>query len=336
MGTHETKTTKTAKTPRPTAEGATSSRVAQALVAMRARQPTIDDALREAFRRQRTDAYCTLLGGRTRGALVFRDAMAWARRIDGALKKPDRSGVPITGEHFAWYLECLEALRLGLVAKAGAADGSGDAAQALDAARRLGDAVAVRLARRLREVAGGDPAWTHELAEAQANTGVEDATVTRLRGLAGLVERWLDRGDAGIRALLAVHGVAAEDARRARAAARALDDALDAKPAANAVARDTPAVNLAEGRVLVCMRQFRKMLAEAREEGRTTLVLVPGPATRGVVVPRREEEAEAQAGGGPDGDGGEGGGEAAAPEKPAVKRGAKKASTRKARRKRAS
>ena len=62
------------------------------------------------------------------------------------------------------------------------------------------------------------------------------------------------------------------------AAAKALEDAIAKRPAAGQVDRDGPAVNEAEGRLLYVMRPLWDDLAEAREDGLTSLQLTVTPS----------------------------------------------------------
>ncbi len=50
--------------------------------------------------------------------------------------------------------------------------------------------------------------------------------------------------------------------------------------------RDLPAVNRAEGRVLLEMRGAMRIFAKANEKSRDVPRLVPGKATRAVLAPR--------------------------------------------------
>ncbi|XXX79628.1 hypothetical protein WMF30_12730 [Sorangium sp. So ce134] len=282
---------------------------------LRLRRP-LTDVQRAAFRSRFSDAQCDEHGGRAKSGPVFREALDWAARIQKTLAGP-HEGLRYSEERFTWLLECLLALAKER-ALYKSAQGSPDAARCLgEQARAASLELRDDLLGMLAELAGGVEAEAEALAKAQGTADDDRELAASLRGLAGLAEDWLRRGGDVERALVASTGLAQAHAQAAWRSADELERAAgdvvraeggEAEAASGGAApgeggegdggtRDATAVARAEGRLLREMAVAMRSFAEARRKNRAIRKLVPGPATRGVLKPRkaRAPEPEAQA-----------------------------------------
>lgn len=277
---------------------------------LRLRRP-LTEVQRAAFRSRFSDAQCDEHGGRAKSGPVFREGLDWAARIQKTLEGP-REGLRYSEERFTWLLECL----LGLAKERAlykSAQGSPDAARCLgEQARAASLELRDDLLGTLAELAGGVEAEVEALAKAQGTAAEDRELAASLRALAGLAEDWLRRGGDVDRALVASAGLTHAHAQAAwrsadeleRAAgdvARAASDGAEvasdgAAPGESGEGatgqRDAIALARAEGRLLREMAVAMRSFAEARRKNRSIRKLVPGPATRRVLKPRKTRAAE--------------------------------------------
>ncbi|WP_437969567.1 hypothetical protein WMF04_09800 [Sorangium sp. So ce260] len=286
---------------------------------LRLRRP-LTDVQRAAFRSRFSDAQCDEHGGRAKSGPVLREGIAWAERIQKTLEGP-HEGLRYSEERFTWLLECLLGLARERALRKGA-QGSADAARCLgEQARAASLELRDDLAGMLAELAGGVEAEVEALAKAQGTAADDRELAASLRALAGLAEDWLRRGGDVDRALVASAGLTQAHAQAAwrsadeleRAAgdvARAASDAPEiasdgAAPGEGGEGdtgeRDATALARAEGRLLREMAVAMRSFAEARRKNRAIRKLAPGPATRGVLKPRKTRASEPEAqGSGPE------------------------------------
>ncbi|WP_437726463.1 hypothetical protein [Sorangium sp. So ce861] len=275
---------------------------------LRLRRP-LTDVQRAAFRSRFSDAQCDELGGRAKSGPVFREALDWAARIQKTLEGP-HEGLRYSEERFTWLLECLLALAKER-ALYKSAQGSPDGARCLgERARAASLELRDDLLGMLAELAGGVEAEVEALAKAQGTAADDRELAASLRALAGLAEDWLRRGGDVERALVASAGLtqahaqaawrSADDIERAAAdVARVAGEGAEGAEIASGGAapgeggegdegkRDATALARAEGRVLREMAVAMRSFSEARRKNRAIRKLVPGPATRGVLKPRK-------------------------------------------------
>jgi hypothetical protein len=166
-----------------------------------------------------------------------------------------------------------------------------------------------RLVARMRRFAGEREQENKALDEALGSIASDEELGRSIKGLVTLAQQWLARTDAASLVLLASAKLTKEVVAEALAAGTALmGAAADATEDRTVGGRDSAAVNVSEGAVLYEMRYALDAVGEAHEEHRAIRKLVPGPATRGVLGPRKGKrdagkDAEAPEGGA-DGGGG--------------------------------
>lgn len=241
------------------------------LAVIRAHFPALPSSTAAAMLAHHDADVCRVKGTATRATDTFRIAMAWARTFGEHRDDPAVRGASVC---VRWFLDCLIALGAELSAKAAATNPVRDGAlrdATLNAELRLR-----RATRRARDAAGTERPKLDALDRALSHDGVGDATVARIRRLAALLDDW--RGSSsGIAATLEVYGVTADTVRSLRDAAQTLEEAIARRPAQRQIDRDTPAINTLEGRLYLVMRPLWDELAEAREDGATSLQLSVSP-----------------------------------------------------------
>jgi hypothetical protein len=237
------------------------------LAEIRAKFPPLSHDLAADLLAHHGDEACRTHGGSTRAAEVFRGAMAWARTFGAHAGEPGVSPVRVR-----WFLDCLTTLGVLLSGRTTAtnpADESG-----YDDAATKADKLLVRTARRARDAAGTQAAWRDAIDAALKSDDERDVRIAKLTRFADLLGRWLKGPKAPP---LSAYDITEATVTALRDAAIALDEAIANKPAPGQAGRDSPAVNVAEGRVLYVMRPLWDDLAEAREDGITSLQLTVTP-----------------------------------------------------------
>lgn len=250
------------------------------LAVIREGYPALSEAVAAVFLAAWSEDSCRAHGAQTRGVDVFRAAMNWARTLES--KRGDAAIDPV---HARWFLDC--ATLLGRTLSGDAPSRDPRWVSSMDDAQKSAATRVARVSRRLGELAGDDAARRASLDHALAPVDGKDLAVSRLEGLASLCEAW--RGELG--AALDAKGLGADACADLRARAKAITDLAAKRPAPTQLqaARDTPATNAAEGRLLRAMRPLWDDFAEAREDGRSALLLTVTPALlRGMGLnPRR-------------------------------------------------
>lgn len=223
---------------------------------------------------------CREKGKNTRAADIFRAAMSWARTFGEHASDPALSQVRVR-----WFLDCATALGNNLSGRAPAPNPPVDAEDLTTSADRL----LKRTERRARDATGTNRSWRAALDRALTPDGVHDDRVSKLAQLAELLNAWLRASSAPP---LVAYDLNMATVTALNTAAESLNAALASKPAAKQIDRDSPAINATEGRLLYVMRSLWDDLAEAREDGTTSLLLTVSPALlRGMdVASRRKKE----------------------------------------------
>lgn len=242
------------------------------LTAIRRLFPVLDDATAAALLASHDADTCREKGTATRSADTFRGAMMWARTFGENSEDPAVESAAI---RVRWFLDCLNALGSAIAGNAVSDDPVAEGRYqdlATDAERLL-----ARSARRARDAAGTLRTRLDAIDAAMAYDGAGDPLVARLRKLARLIDDWRT-SSAPDAPLLAAYGVTAQTVYRMRDAAQALEDAFANRPAPRQVDRDTPGINTAEGRLYFVMRSLWDDLADARDDGTTSLQLAVSPA----------------------------------------------------------
>lgn len=230
---------------------------------------------------QHSDDDCKEKGSSTKATDVFRAGMSWARTIGEQIGKP---GFPT---HLCrWFLDCLTVLGQHVMG-APTTKNPSDEASYLDVTSKA-DKLLVRTRSLLKSAAGNNETHKAELAKAFDNKDALDERVANLKGAIGLVKYWLGaKGGPPLEA----YEITEDTLKELQAAAKELDGAIARKPAAQQSNRDTPGVNISEGRVLFVMRTLWDRLAEAREDNKTNVTLTVNPAIlRGLDLVKRKKK----------------------------------------------
>jgi hypothetical protein len=238
--------------PKKQKNGARESQV----VALLAGWPPLAEAHRDAFRALVDDGECERLGKKTKSAAVLKEATAFCKTIDRALRAQPfalrRYGAP----RFAWMLECVHALEDAVLADAT------PGARAMAHARR----VHADLVLALEIVASGNAGAAKRLEAAKGSVDGRS-----LRALAELADELGRSDDLRTRALVASVTLRADDAHAARAAAAALEAAPNGK-------HDSAETDRVEGRVLAEMRFAKRMFDRVRASNRNVPAIKLGKA----------------------------------------------------------
>lgn len=268
----------------------------RALHELQARHGHIDEAHRAAFDSLGNAAQRVALGGRTRAAGVFEDGVSWAVEIDIAFSK-FKAVVEehYSRERFTYFLDRLAALDAALTGHGSQHDGTGE--KRLTAEERQKEAAALRskVIDKMEGVAGTRPTERKDLDRAigsVANLGQS------ILDLVTLGRSWLTGKDPQV-TLLCKSARLTEELLAATAAAGAAlsTSGTDARLAGRKRSADSPEVNLIEGWVLKEMDEAQRCFANAHDESSLVRRLIPGPATRAVLGPRKPPRAEAPAAG---------------------------------------
>jgi hypothetical protein len=262
------KKTRRAKTPAPAAPTLQElPGELRQLAEIRAKFPALSHDVSADLLAHHDDASCRERGGGTRAIEVFRGAMAWARTFGAHVGEPGVSAVRVR-----WFLDCLTSLGVQITGRSTAANPSDESGYD-DAASRA-DKLLKRVSRRAYDAAGTVSAWRSAVDTALTPEEDRDARVSKLSRLAALLARWIKGPKAPP---LSSYDLGAATVTALNAAATALDEAIANKPAPAQADRDSPAINTAEGRLLLVMRPLWDDLAEAREDGLTSLQLTVTP-----------------------------------------------------------
>jgi hypothetical protein len=279
--------------PKPAPAGAPAaatepSKLVLVLSRIKTRVPALSDLQREAFHSLMTDPQRAALGARTRGDGVATDAVAWIVQIDEDAREYPALFTFYAAERFAYFVERTEALAQQLLTESDkrGAKGTikGTAATASDTAKLLRN----RVLRRLEAYAGDRVPEGDEITKARGSIADDDATAGSIHDLVKLARSWMARTSPQSQVLAAAAGLTPALCEEAVRAGQALTGAAaDATAAGRARGTDSPAVNVREGGVLREMREAMLAVEEAHEQHGAIRRLTPGPATRGVLGPRR-------------------------------------------------
>lgn len=132
---------------------------------------------------------------------------------------------------------------------------------------------------------GRNEAWIVPLGErlTSGDHAEFDAEATRPYRVADAIDAWLEGADALVRHALAGRGVTVATSKACRGDGDATETARKGASGRLDGGRDTPTINLAEGRVLVLMQDVFRSVNLARAERTTTLILRPGAATQRII-----------------------------------------------------
>ena len=283
------------KPKKPASSTAAKSRAHDVVERLLTEQPSLTEAQRGAFSARFSSAACEEMGGRTKSEGVLTNALEWTGPMAKALKKHPQPLRRYGSARFAWFLESVRALADAREAQQIADGATGVAKARAQRAQKAALASREELLETLEALVEGAGEAEDAVADAAKITDKADSIVTALRALAALAKGWLQRDDAAAKALVASVGLALDEITTAELAADTLDAAgADRTIEGRVVVRDLPAVNRAEGRVLLEMRGAMRIFAKANEKSREVPKLVPGKATRSVLAPRTASKAKGE------------------------------------------
>ncbi len=283
------------KAKKPSSPKTTRSRAHEVIERLLADQPALGTAQREAFSARHGGAACEEMGGRTKSEGVLANALEWTGPMAKALKKHPQPLRRYGAARFAWFLESIRALADAREVQQIADGATGIARTRAQRAQKSAIESREELLETLEALAEGNDDAIAVVARAAKITDKADTIVAALRALAALGQEWLARTDAAAKALVESVGLTLDEITTAAHAADALDAAgADRTIEGRVVVRDLPAVNRAEGRVLLEMRGAMRIFANANEKNREVPRLVPGKATRGVLAPRTAGKAKGE------------------------------------------
>jgi hypothetical protein len=285
----------TDKAKKPASPAPTKSRAHQVIERLLVDQPSLTAAQRGAFSARHSDAACEEMGGRTRSEGVLANALEWTGPMAKAMKKHPQPLRRYGAARFAWLLESIRALADAREVQQIADGATGVAKTRAQRAQKSALESREELLETLEALVEGAGEAEAAVARAAKITDKADSIVTALRALAALGRDWLARNDAASKALVESVGLTLDEITTAELAAGALDAAgADRTIEGRVVVRDLPAVNRAEGRVLLEMRGAMRIFAKANEKNREVPRLVPGKATRSVLAPRTASKAKGE------------------------------------------
>ncbi|MEP7125694.1 MAG: hypothetical protein ABJE95_32490 [Byssovorax sp.] len=257
------------------------------------RWPALDPKHRRAFQKLANDLDRSKLGARTKGIGVLQDGVAWATQMDTALRQYGTGALKAySPARFVYFLESLTSLADQLTA-ARAKNKSVGAVRGTAASHREA-AIAARdnLLSPLRTFAGSRDPETTALDEATGTIDPDDRLGESLADLAALARTWLALKDEDSIFLAADAGLTADLATAAVTSAKALTgSAAGARLEGHVAGNDPPLVNLAEGGVLLEMKEAMRLFGEANARHPAVKKLSPGPATRAALGKRPDAKA---------------------------------------------
>lgn len=298
MATSKTKTTSSSSkkpapqpppSPLPPAADYAPSTAQATLAGLLPRWPALEPKHRRAFQKLGTDLDRSKLGARTRGIGVLQDGTTWATQMDAALRQYGAGALKsYSPARFVYFLESLIALAEQLTAVRAKNKNVG-AARGTAASRREKALVArEELLSPLRTFAGERAQESDALDAATGTIDPDDHLGESLADLAALAHQWLALTDEDSVVLAAEAGLTGDLATAAITAAKALTgSAAEAKLEGYAAGNDPPLVNLAEGGVLLEMKEAMRLFNEAHAKYPAVKKLSPGPSTRGVLGRRK-------------------------------------------------
>ncbi|MFO0553299.1 MAG: hypothetical protein U0271_33255 [Polyangiaceae bacterium] len=271
MAKSKTAKSKASKKDKPDAvAGPSTSAELQQLAAIRERFPALSKEVADALYAQHDSESCRAKGKDTKSDATFRGAMAWARTLG-----ENATELPISSVKVRWFLDCLTLLGT-LLDKASPVDANPAYQAAFDACEREGKKLIARTERRLRDAAGSDAAWCAELAALPSPPDFRHPLVARLEDLEAALRRWLT--DPARAQLLTITDLTEASADALGAIRARANELLATRPAQGQFERDSPQLNIAEGRLYFIMRPLWDDLADARQDGETVLQLPVTPA----------------------------------------------------------
>ena len=260
------------------------------------RWSALDPKHRRAFQKLGNDLERSKLGARTKGIGVLQDGITWATQMDAALRQYGAGALKsYSPARYVYFLESLTSLAAEL-AVARTKNKSVGAARGTAASHR-DVAVGARenLLSPLLTFAGSRTPEGDQLGRATGTIETDDTLGESLASLAALARTWLALNDEDSVFLAAEAGLTVDLATAAIEAGKALTgSAAGAKLEGYVAGNDPPLVNLAEGGVLLEMKEAMRLFGEANAKHPAVKKLTPGASTRGMLGRRAAKAPEAK------------------------------------------
>ena len=234
-----------------------------------ARLPSLDDNHRKAFASQFTDTECTDMGVLTKSGTVRTATVAWVVEALPSLVDPALfTEIDYAPERLAWVTELTVSMDVAREAAGQKGAGQTEVRTVQELSRKKNKNLRARLLSKMSRVVKGDGLAAAEYARAGAAPTDEDLA-NSLKVLATLAENALNSTVPGVAVLAAAARLTAADVAAARGGAASLtttgeDVALGGRAQGD---RDTPAVNLIEGRIVLELKFLRDAFEDARSRG---------------------------------------------------------------------
>lgn len=277
---------KPALTGGPTVTPNLRRRALQQLVARHGRP---DEAHCAAFGELIDDTGRAELGAQTKGPGVLGEGVDWAITIDEAFRQyPAEVEEHYSRVRFTYFLAKLVDLSEAITAQEARRSGQGATRGTAADREAVAREARRRLVSKLRRYAGHRAAERQALTDATGQTGDVDALGRSIGKLAELGRAWLALEGISAQIQCASAGLTDKVIDAAVAAGEALAGAAaEATLAGRKRSADAPEVNLAEGSVLNEMEEAQGCFEDAHEATPLVPRLIPGPATRHVLGPKR-------------------------------------------------
>lgn len=266
-------------------EPGSSEEPVELLDALLASLPEIDDTHRALYERQQPAARVTELGKRTSALGFIPAAIKLYTQIEQAAEVAPARFRPFTPALRRWFFEQLVGLRAAIARRDQRAEGAGGVSAAVALAMSPARTARNALLAATELAVEGDAEAEMQLAQRRGTSVSPSAVVLSLRALADLADSLRKRKGALEQLAVAEAGLDASLVRDARAAAKALQRALDDAARVGRKQRgdhDSAEMNLFEGRATLTLRRMRAIYNHARHADPTLPALAVPPALGGV------------------------------------------------------
>jgi hypothetical protein len=261
-------------------------RVNDALAAL----PPLTDVQRNGFEAQFSTERCDKAGVRTKAAQVFREGAAWVPIIQKTLASEPEAIRRYQSSRFIWFLECLRTLATTIEAQKMGLGSVQEAKKRAERALSTAQATRNELLHVLEILAGDNEAEKATLAKARGTATTPDNLAASLKTLATLAAGWITHNDRVMKAMAESVNLIKADVDKARRDAEELIAAMsDGSASGKREMRDSPQVNLIEGRVLLEKQLVMGIFEAANKHNKRVPKLVPGAGSRPFLARNRAD-----------------------------------------------
>jgi hypothetical protein len=287
-------------TPEPAPDAALTvtdlSSISLTLDKLRAEWPPLMADVRAALDSLATDEDRARRGAKTKGPTVLAEGTRWASQISAELKKHPGAQDHYPAERLTYLVERLQRLQDQLTAERTHRASQDTKVGAVVDGRTAVMHARKTLIRKMAKFAGQRAVELRELKNALGETDTTEKLAASVKSLTDLARSWRARTDTNSVVLTRTSGLTDAAVQAALDAARALAaSGSDATIAGQRAGRDTTAVNVLEGAVLLEMKQALRDFNDAHEDNPLVPRLVPIPSLRaglGIYRPRKGKPGE--------------------------------------------